>query len=135
LTHLLGGAAPRRPGGLRTPGLGRVYSLLQSSRLLAEYTELPIEQVKGGEWFSASMRLRHAGPVHHHEGEGVAGEDGYGNQECTRAIAIPDAFHNLSGACHLGNKITKWEFVARAFCRRDVAMAKDVLQGDVVLVT
>jgi len=44
LTHLPGGAAPRRLGGLRTPGLGRANCLLQSGRLLAEYAELPIEQ-------------------------------------------------------------------------------------------
>jgi hypothetical protein len=108
---------------------------LQSGRLPAEYAELPIQQVKGGEWFSASMCLWHAGPVHHHGGERAAGEDGYGNHECTSAIAIPDVFHNLSGACHLGNNIAKWEFVPRTFCRRDVTMPKDVLQGNVVLVT
>jgi hypothetical protein len=124
----------RTPRGitLRIRNLRRPYRLLQSGRLLPENAELPVEQMESGKWFSGNP-LPCSAVLHQRRGEGAAQEERHANQEYTYAIPIPDAFHALSHACHLGNKIGKREAVARTFCRSNIAMSQNVLQWDVVL--
>jgi hypothetical protein len=97
LIHLSGGASPRGPGGLPIPGLRRAYGFPQGGRLLTKDAELPIQQVEGGEWFSGRTPPGRPRLLSYRDGrDGAAAEDGYGDQECTSAIAVPDAFHSYS---------------------------------------